>query len=336
MQHPSTARKGRANGDTEVEDGMEIHELTDEQIAKLTPEQITELENNPDKVDEILAGQTATNDKPKQEGEDAANGAGKDEEEPVVLNKSGKGVIPYEKHKELRVENATLKEQLQSSQAKLEELLKAKDDAKGDEVATEEADKALAAHLDVLKEDMPELHQLISAVIDGNKRQAAKLEKALAELERDKEESKRVSQQTVAEQVAEAKDNNPDLVHWETSDPEAWDEAMKQDEILRTTTKWREKSFAERFDEVVRRVRAVMPEASVPNKPKSATQIAADAKAKLEKAPARQPTTLSDVPGGADPASESEKFANLSPFELTQKLMKMPASTAAALRADLD
>lgn len=316
---------------------MDITELTDEQIKNLTPEQITELENSPEKVDEILAGQTAPKDKPKQEEKDAANGAGDDDEdEPVVLNKSGKGVIPYENHKQLRVENATLKEQLQASQAKLEELLNAKEDAKGDEAATAEADEALASHLAVLKEDMPELHQVITAVLDGSKRQAAKLEKTLEELKRDKEESERVKVQSVQEQVAEAKENNPDLVHWETSDPEAWDEAMKQDEILRLNPKWQSKPFAERFDEVVRRVRLVMPEATQPNKPNSAEQTRATAKAKLDGAPVRKPTTLSDIPSGANPASEREQLANLNPFELTAKLMKMPKETQAAMRADLD
>lgn len=314
---------------------MDITELTDEQIKNLTPEQITELENSPEKVDEILAGQTATKKPEPEEKGGVANDAG-DEDEPVVLNKSGKGVIPYENHKQLRVENATLKEQLQASQAKLEELLNAKEDAKGDEAATAEADEALASHLAVLKEDMPELHQVITAVLDGSKRQAAKLEKTLEELKRDKEESERVKVQSVQEQVAEAKENNPDLVHWETSDPEAWDEAMKQDEILRLNPKWQNKPFPERFDEVVRRVRLVMPEATQPNKPNSAEQTRATAKAKLDGAPVRKPTTLSDIPSGANPASEREQLANLNPFELTAKLMKMPKETQAAMRADLE
>lgn len=313
------------------------NQLTDKQIRSLTPEQVEALEKDDANLDEILKNQAAPKDDPEQAEEGAANGAGDDDEdEPVVLNKSGKGTIPYVKHKELRVENATLKEQLQAAQTKLEDLLNKKDEAEGDDEATEEAEKALNDHLTVLEQDMPEMHQVIKAVLDGNKRQAAKLEKALAEIKRDKEESERVKVKSVQEQVAEAKENNPDLVHWETSDPEAWDEALKQDEILRTNAKWVDKPYAERFDEVVRRVRAVMPEATKPNKPKSAEQVQRDAKAKLDKAPARKPTTLSDVPGGADPASERDQLDNLSPAELTARLMKMPDQRQAALRADLD
>ncbi|MEP6879002.1 MAG: hypothetical protein ABI865_09150, partial [Nitrosospira sp.] len=145
---------------------MEIDQLTDEQIADLTPEQIEMLESNPDKLAEILAGQAAK-DKPKQEGQQgAANGAG--ENEPVVLNKSGKGVIPYEKHKELRVENSVLREQLQAAQhenseatEKLELLLKQKENATGTDVAM--ADQAIDDHLELIKKNMPELYQVMSA-----------------------------------------------------------------------------------------------------------------------------------------------------------------------------
>jgi hypothetical protein len=320
---------------------MEVEQLTDEQIANLTREQIEMLENDPDQVFEIpgakhLPGETG-NEKLEREEEGSepdAAGSIAGEREPVVLNKSGKGVIPYEKHKQLRVENSALREQLQSAQTRLEELLARKDEAKGPDIAL--ADDAIAKHLEVLKQDMPDLHQVINAVLEGNRKQGEKLEKTLEELKREKEESERASESSVAEQVAEAKDNNPDLVHWEISDPEAWDEALKQDEILRTHSKWASKPYAERFNEVVRRVRAVLPEASAPKKAVDPEKMRADAKAKLDAAPVRKPTTLSDIQGGANPASERERLENLSPFELTQKLMKMPPHQSAALRAELE
>lgn len=319
---------------------MEVNQLTDEQIANLTPEQVEQLENDPSKLGEIL-GTQAAKDEPKQEGQQgAANGAGKDDE-PVVLNKSGKGIIPYEKHKELRVENSSLREQLQQAQVanadatqKLEALLKNKDEAKGADIAI--ADDAIKAHLAVIEQDMPELHQVITAVLEGSRKQGEKLEKTLDELKRERDESNRAKQLSVEEQVAEAKDNNPDLSHWESKDPEAWDEALRQDEILRTSSKWADKPFADRFEEVARRVRAIMPEASIPNKPADPKKTAADAKAKVEGAPARKPTTLSDIQGGANPASEREQLENLSPHDLAAKLMKMSPQQAAAMRADLD
>jgi hypothetical protein len=316
---------------------MELDQLTNEQVASLTPEEIETLENAPEKLDEIMAakGGKATDEPEQEEQEGAANGAG-EEEEPVVLNKSGKGVIPYEKHKELRVENSTLKQQLQDAQSKLDELLKAKDEA-GSKKDVAKADDAIAAHLENLKSDMPELHTVITAVLEGSRKQGEKLEKTLEELKREREESERIQQQSVAEQVAEAKDNNPDLVHWEGSDPDAWDEALRQDEILRTNSKWANKPYAERFEEVVRRVRAIMPEASAPKKQADPEKVKAEAKAKVEKAPARKPTTLSDIQGGTSPAAtEAEQIANMHPQDLTKKLLTMPAHKAKALRAGLD
>jgi hypothetical protein len=319
---------------------MDVSQLTDEQIANLTPEQIEILESDPEKLMEILgekegdkAQETATQD-PEQEDKGAANGAGEDEE-PVVLNKSGKGVIPYEKHKQLRVENSTLREQLSQAQGKLEELLKAKDEATSKK-DVKVADDAYRAHLESLKDEMPELHATLTAVLEGNKKQGERLEQTLQELKREKEEAERVKQLSVAEQVAEAKENNPDLMHWEANDSEAWDEALRQDEILRNSDKWANKPYADRFSEVVRRVRAIMPDASAPKKQPEPDEVKAKAKAKVDAAPARKPTTLSDIQGGANPASEAEQLQNLSPFELAQKLMSMPAHKAAALRAELD
>ena len=312
---------------------MEVDQLTDEQIANLTPEQIEILENDPSKLAEILG----VTEEPKPEEKDSvANDAGEDDsDEPKgVSTKSGKGIIPYEKHKELRVENSTLKQQLQDSKAEVEKLLKAKDEAKtGKDEA--KADDAITKHLDRIKDDMPELHEVISAVLKGSKEQGDKLEKTLQELKREKEEADRVQQLSIKEQVAEAKENNPDLTLWEASDPEAWDEAMKQDEILRTSAKWAAKPYAERFDEVVRRVRAIMPEASAPKKPDEPEQTKAKAEAKLKTAPARKPTTLSDIQGGVPVTSEAEQINNLTASQLVAKLQNMPAQKAAAMRAEL-
>jgi chromosome segregation ATPase len=342
---------------------MEIDQLTDEQIANLTPEQIEMLENNPDKLAGILEGQAAQDDTKEDDTEDkpkpavkksVANDAGDttdgdDDKEPVVLNKSGKGVIPYEKHKELRVEVSSLRDQLQTAKAEgikateqLQALLKDKDSAKG-RTDVAEADEALTKHLDYIKENMPELHTVLTTILaktQSTKGEISKdteeLKKTLDELKKEREEAQRANQQSIEEQVAEAKENNPDLTHWEANDPEAWDEALKQDEILRNSRKWAGKPYAERFEEVVRRVRAINPEASAPKKTPDPKQSKTDATAKVEKATAKKPTTLSDFQGGANPASEREQFENLAPHELAERLMKMSPQKAAAMRAELD
>lgn len=301
-------------------------ELTDEEIAKLTPEQIVEIEENPKKAAEFRAQQDSTGtDKSEQaEQQGAANGA--DEAEAVVLNKSGKGIIPYEHHKQLRVENATLREQLQEQQRRMEELMQQRRDAQGDPEAERLADEAIEAQGKVIEEDMPELHSYFNAKM-------TRFERQLQALQKEREEAEKRQAEAIAEQVQEAKENNPYLIHWEANDPDAWREAETQDQLLRYSPEWANRSFADRFEEVVRRVQSILPSASKPNTP---DRIEASAKAKLEAAPARKPTTLSDIHGGANPLSEREKLENLSPHDLTAKLLQIPARTAAAMRADLD
>ena len=338
---------------------MKAIDLTNEQIRDLTPEQIEAIDNAPEDADiaEFLTKPkkaTTADEQPDQaEQDDAANGAGDEDEEstdgeetkpddeedePIVLNKSGKGAIPYSAHKGLRVENATLKEQLEAKEAKIQEfqaLLQEKKDVKGDDKAVDVADEAIAKHLETLKQDYPELHQVISAVLDGSKKQAEKLDQTLAQLKREKEEAAAREAKTVEEQVTEAKENNPDLVHWEVNDPEAWEEALAQDAALRSTAKWAKAPYAERFAEVVKRVRKIMPEASAPKTTKSTEQVKAEAKVKLEKAPVRKPTTLSDIPSGADPSSAKDEINNLSGQQLTARLLNMAEQRAAAMRAGL-
>ena len=325
--------------------------LTDEQIANITPEQIEQLENDPEAVIEGLVNQeeaTESGDEPEQAEEGgAANGAGETEEEdePVVLNKSGKGTIPYEKHKALRVENATLREQLQSLQqtkAELESLRQQKAQATTPSKRAE-IQKQLTDRIAVMKEDFPDIGSSFESVNDlynemmnelAEEKAANKAKAEAAEAERKAAEEKQ--QQSIAEQVQEAKENNPDLVHWEKHDEDAWNEAMMQDEVLRRIPKWANKSYEERFEEVVKRVRAVMPEATKPPTEPSPAETKEKAKAKLEKAPVRKPTTLSDIQGGANPASEKENIESLPVHELAKRLMTMPAHKAAAMRAELD
>lgn len=338
---------------------MEIDQLTDAQIASLTSEQVEELENNPASVSKFFPDETddKSEDEPKQEEdpqetdeESAANGAGETDEEeeekqPVILTKNGKGTIPYEKHKSLRVENATLRaqvESLQKAQAELETLKKQHTEAKTPGRRAEIQER-LNSRITAMKEDFPDVgaslddvKELITEVIKESEeekaRNKAKAEAEAAEKKRQEEEQQRV----IDEQVQEAKDNNPDLSYWEKNDEDAWNEALMQDQILLRKPYWRSKSYEERFIEVAKRVRAVMPEASEPPTEAPSAKTKEKAKAAIEKATTRKPTTLSDIKGGANPTSEREQLENLSPQELVRKLTSMPAHQASAMRSELD
>jgi hypothetical protein len=350
-------------------------ELTDEQIAKLTPEQITELEkieDDPEAVAKYLADQghateTETNESEQEDEEGATNGADEEteeegeEEEPVVKTKNGKREIPYSEHKALRVKVATLEEELDKYReaqterdqlkAKVDELqsLQKQMDVAKTPSKRNEIQERFDKHIASMKEDFPDVGNSLEAVKElvgdmtaelesvkaENKARAQEIEEAKQAAKAKAEAEAAEQKRQVDEQVREATDNNPDLAHWEKNDDDAFQEAVRQDQALLLNPKWREKTIPERFVEVVRRVRSIMPDASEPPDTASA-KTQAKAEAALKKAPTRKPTTLSDVQGGGNPLSEREKIENLSPGELAQRLIKMSASAASAMRADLD
>jgi|SRR5687768_2546165 len=329
--------------------------LTDEQIANLTPEQVAEFEDNPEAVAKYLAEQgnqekepDESTEEPEQEEETsdeevAANGEGEEtpeeeEQEPTVLTKNGKGTIPYEKHKALRVENAELRERVQKVQSLEAELatLRKKTAEIGTTGKTSEKMALLVKKIESMKEDYPEWAETLELMtsLQNQEREEREAEKAAAKAEADAAaaEQKRI----IDEQVQEAKENNPDLTYWEANDVDAWREAMLQDQALLQNPKWAKKSYDERFVEVVKRVRAVMPDASEPPSQPLSAKTQAKAKATLEKAPERKPTTLSDVHGGGNPNSEDEAMDSLTPHQLAARLLKMPPGKASAMRARLE
>lgn len=338
-------------------------ELTSEQIAKIPAERIEEFDNNPEALEKYLAGQDSPSEKDSDEDheqveeEGAANGAvetkedaeeEQDEDEPVVLTKDGKRTIPYSEYKELRVKVAELNEKLrqmpvlEKARDELQALKQQKTQAKTPERRAE-IQKQLVERINTLREDFPEVGTSLESVNElfTDLSEELKAEKAAnAERERAaKEEQARQDEEkarALNEQVQEAKENNPDLSFWEKNDKPAFDEAVRQDQAMLLDPKWQKKSIDERFIEVARRVRAVMPDASEPPNAEPSAKIKQKAKAQLEKAPVKKPTTLSDIQGGANPLSESEQLNNLSPFELFKRLRTMPDGKAAAMRADLD
>lgn len=121
-------------------------------------------------------------------------------------------------------------------------------------------------------------------------------------------------QQAVQQTAAEAIANNPVLAAWQDQAGDAWDEAVAMDNRLRTLPAWADKSLAERFAEVQRRVVGVLGQDVVPEHLRSVAaagkndlgltkeQVIAAGQAKLKDAkPGIQ--TLSDLPGGTPAAA---------------------------------
>ena len=125
--------------------------------------------------------------------------------------------------------------------------------------------------------------------------------------------------QAFDEETQAAIDSVPDLMAWQY-DPAKQQEfalAKSVDAMLQQHPKWAGKPLAERFSEVVRRVRAEVgePQAAAP----SARQAAAAA---INAAPRRTPETLSDLGGGATTKTTSNlsRYAQMSDDDILADL----------------
>lgn len=103
--------------------------------------------------------------------------------------------------------------------------------------------------------------------------------------------------------VQEAVDDVPQLLQWQTNpDQTAFRAAIEADRYLQTLPAWKDKSMAERFAEVVRRV-AQDHGTALPNTPPRS-----DPRAVIDGVPRQMPNTLSDIGGGAGKQTERSQL----------------------------
>ena len=120
----------------------------------------------------------------------------------------------------------------------------------------------------------------------------------------------------------DAVDDIPDLLAWQIDPDQTLFEAAKvADEYLSRLPAWKGKSHAERFREVVKRVKQDMPTTAIAQAPNRTNPE--DAIARAGRA---QPSTLSDIGGGAgkdiNPANNLERFNRMSDEEILADLAR--------------
>lgn len=343
-----------------------IDDLSVDQLAGLTGEQITAIEENPEKINEILDGQavsteteveveTTPSEKVVKKEASPSTDAKVKTDEPTLLNKSETGTIPYSTLQKSRKDVALLTEDNQRLVQELADERTAKDEAiaKTTELATaaetavtpEEVAQAksdLDAHMAVLEEEFPDQHAIVKSVLAENvnlKKDFGTLKERLDNIETQAEqsakESKAETDQRLKNESIEAVDNNPVLAHWRDKDEDAFNEADRQDQLLRQDPEWRGKSFDDRFAEAVRKTLLLKPDASLPTKQSGTeAQLKAKAKAKVDAAQKPELTTLSDFQGAeGQQLSKAEELDNMDTLDMTAKLMKMSPEDQAAWRA---
>lgn len=122
-------------------------------------------------------------------------------------------------------------------------------------------------------------------------------------------------------EIQEVIDGVPDLLTWQyQQDQSLFQAAVQQDTYLRTLPAWKDKPMAERFAEVVRRVKADS------GAPSPAPTPRTDPAAAIAAAPRTTPSTLSDIAGGGGApqtqASNLERFAKMSEDQILADLAR--------------
>lgn len=264
----------------------------------------------------------------------------KAEEQAVIETKQGKPVIPYavlatERERRHAAEQAveSLRKELDALSAKVEQPGTQANEPESEATHDLLSEEKLAAMAD----EFPEIGNVLKALsaktraLDDQLAKVSEFENARVEQE----------QKRLMDEVQEAIDSNPTLRYWQAENPQMWGEAVRLDEMIKANPANQSQTLSERFEKVVVAIEALYGKADLPDayKPEKAPdtsieQVAAKAKAAVEKVGTFKPKTLSDMPGGTTPpTTERERIETMSPHELQRLMDSMDADQLAAFIA---
>jgi hypothetical protein len=244
-----------------------------------------------------------------------------EDERPVgVLLKDGKTVIPYaalEAERRRADEERRAKEAAEAARRQAEERIKALTaeveamrqgkNLDGSQ-ASKEDEGNLRSRLAELKETVPEIAEVMDALItrlDKNDEELRALRAREEErLEREREEARRL--------VQEAIDRNPKLLYIQAERPDLYAEAVREDKLLRESNSpiVQQMTLDERFAKVIERLEMIHGPIELPEKYKVAAKKEPapeknkpDVKQREPSVKGPEPTTLSHLPGGVPPGT---------------------------------
>ena len=287
-----------------------------------------EMPTDPDQIAALMA-QMEGNPAPEQAENDATAGVeeaeGEDEkteeaplqvdEEAPIASKDGKHTIPYDVLKSERERRKAAEQAMTELQARIEAMQQT---GKPQEVADDEASPD---ELDDMANDFPAVAKLLA--------HTRKLEQQLQSVSQRIEQEDLARQEASMSEVRAAVDGNPTLLHWEHNDPDRWAAAIEADTTLQASPAHRGLTLEARLAKAVEIVDAFYgPDTTAPraqakpqNRPPKKAAAAKDA-----------PRTLSDIPGGAVPASDPiEAFAQMSADRLGAQMANMTPDQISAL-----
>lgn len=326
-------------------DPVEIEKLANEHMAEaletgseqLTIERFVTADDT--KVDETSASSDAKTEEAKEEPVEEVKTDSKPE---GVLAKDGKNVIPYGVLASAR-ERAEAAEQLAAEQAAEIERLKSLPVTQVEPQEDKNVDLLSDAELDALAVDSPTLAKVLRSQQNSMKEQQAIIQKLNGTVENLAERQQAqidTEVSAVKDEIQEAIDANPTLAEWQVSEDQSlWNEASRIDKALRESPTYKDVPFEKRFAKVVELTKSAMmiDEDQKPEPEPKLTQkdVKALAAAKLKTAKTL-PKSLSDVPGGAEPAvDERARVEEMSAIELGNKFLNMTPEQIDAYLASL-
>ncbi|BBM03791.1 hypothetical protein [Microbulbifer sp. GL-2] len=324
-------------------------ESKEEEVKK---EEITPLEVDGDKKPgEHDAGKQGDNDGTPPDADQQNEPDKSDEGMQFVESRDGKHKIPYEVLQAARdransLQNCTteLEQDLTGTKAELDQLQTLNDQLKqqlqdnnltpGEVLKQADIDDAT---LEALGE-YGDIGEVVRALALQNKQLQDAISKGQEEPGSQTKESES-EPDVLQQQVETAIANNPSLSDWRENDPDKWDMATIVDNQLRQDPTFKNASFEDRFNEVVKRTQAAFGIPDIPALGSEAEdkELADKAKEKVEEASKQQhPQSLSDL-GQAPTAQKSraDTFAEMSESQLESALANMSQDQIEELMAEL-
>jgi len=241
-----------------------------------------------------------------------------EEDEPVILGKSGKHTIPYSELEDARSETQRLREQTMQQAALIESLQAAKtvDAATG---GTAAQDAVVEAYEGMFPEVAADMKPLIQKMIDdGVKAALERVEQRVAPVE-----------ETLIKQTLDANDkliltahpdivtilDTPDFNDWVEANPDLLDSKTRRAFNVQTVL---DKGSPTQVNELMNQYKASIKQAP------PAADIAGKVKQIVGNIKPKVPGTFSDLPGGT-PAQhdETEQVLNMSDAQLETMMLKM-------------
>lgn len=246
-----------------------------------------------------------------------------------VSSKKGDRVLPYSALQQAREDARAAKQQaeakdqeLAKARAELEALKAGKPLAKAD---GEDLANLSDEEISEIEADFPQLAKVARMA----KLAVEKVGKSAPAAAAERTQEATQQHQESDDPVQDAIDQIPDLLAWQTDKAHAdkFQRAIEHDNVLKNSPKWASKSFEERFTEAARRVREEFDlDELAPSQDQAAQQAAAQqrvqaAERAVQNATRSNPNTLSDLNGGARPASD--QIASLTPTAMLNRMMTM-------------